>query len=219
MTARESRPRIKPTSSSASTAPGVARRREAVSGWRSPRSWPCGWTARSSSTRRRETRSSRSFWPRPQPTKHVKTHAVSQTSSSDYHEKLVRPGALAAVALVSAVLGGTATLVVGKAAGWIDDETVAGQTVVLPVANGDAEPANDPVPQNATKPLARNDFDAKEIYAKRSAGVVTIYALFRGHTGGADDTAAQGSGFVVSPAGYILTNSHVITTAGETAPN
>jgi 2-alkenal reductase len=149
----------------------------------------------------------------------VKTHAVSQTSSSDYHEKLVRPGALAAVALVSAVLGGTATLVVGKAAGWIDDETVAGQTVVLPVADGDAEPANDPVPQNAAKPLAGNDFDAKEIYAKRAAGVVTIYALFRGHTGGADDTAAQGSGFVVSPAGYILTNSHVITTAGETAPN
>jgi S1-C subfamily serine protease len=150
----------------------------------------------------------------------VKTRAVSQTSSSDYHEKLVRPGALAAVALVSAVLGGTATLVVGKAAGWIDDEPAAVQTVVLPATNGEAAPANDPIPENATKALAGNDADwPKELYGKRAAGVVTIYALFQGHTGGADDTAAQGSGFVVSGAGYILTNSHVITTAGETAPN
>jgi 2-alkenal reductase len=149
----------------------------------------------------------------------VKTPVASQTSSSDYHEKLVRPGALAAVALVSAVLGGTATLVVGKAAGWIDGDPVPAQTVVLPAADGDAAPANDPIPQNAAKPLAGNDGDwPKELYAKRAAGVVTIYALFQGHSGVADDTAAQGSGFVVSSAGYILTNSHVITTAGETAP-
>jgi S1-C subfamily serine protease len=39
--------------------------------------------------------------------------------------------------------------------------------------------------------------------------VVTIIAAF-------GSQGAQGSGFVVSPKGYILTSSHVITTAGET---
>jgi S1-C subfamily serine protease len=47
------------------------------------------------------------------------------------------------------------------------------------------------------------------IYATRSKGVVTIYSYF------ADGRRAQGSGFVVSDAGHVLTNSHVVTTAGE----
>jgi S1-C subfamily serine protease len=42
--------------------------------------------------------------------------------------------------------------------------------------------------------------------------VVTILSSF-----GSDATTAQGSGFVVSPRGYILTNSHVITNAGDSA--
>jgi S1-C subfamily serine protease len=75
-----------------------------------------------------------------------------------------------------------------------------------------------PVPQGAAapvavgspgKPLAGNGFNPARIYAGRSAGVVTIIADFGG------DQVAQGSGFVVSPKGYILTSSHVITTAGE----
>jgi S1-C subfamily serine protease len=40
---------------------------------------------------------------------------------------------------------------------------------------------------------------------------VTVYALFSTHPNGG---ASQGSGFVVSPQGYVLTNSHVITNAG-----
>jgi 2-alkenal reductase len=128
----------------------------------------------------------------------------------------MRPGAIAAVAVVSALLGGTASLVLGKAAGWIDDDAGT-QTVVVSPGSGDAAAASDGVEQSAAKPLLGNGFDASEIYAKRAAGVVTIYALFEGDR--TEDTAAQGSGFVVSGKGYILTNSHVITTAGETAPN
>ena len=63
---------------------------------------------------------------------------------------------------------------------------------------------------SSARPLTGNGFDPARIFAARASGVVTIYAFF-GSSGG----DAQGSGFVVSPNGDILTNSHVITTAGE----
>jgi S1-C subfamily serine protease len=124
----------------------------------------------------------------------------------------VRPGALAVIAVVSAVLGGTLVLVLGKAVGWIDEDADRVQTVVVP-APDNPTPAADKVEGDAAKPLVGNGFDAAELYRKRAAGVVTIYALF-GNTE-SNATASQGSGFVVSDEGYILTNSHVVTTAGE----
>jgi S1-C subfamily serine protease len=128
-----------------------------------------------------------------------------------------RPGAIAVVAVVSAVLGGMLALVVGKAVGWVDDDGREVQTVLVPTPEA-ATPAADEVEGDAAKPLVGNGFDAAELYRKRAEGVVTIYALF-GEGGIADEnvSAAQGSGFVVSEEGYILTNSHVITTAGEVA--
>ena len=63
------------------------------------------------------------------------------------------------------------------------------------------------------KPLAGNGFSPRAIYANRVAGVVTIVSVFG--TDPETATQAQGSGFVVSPKGYILTNSHVITDAGS----
>ena len=53
----------------------------------------------------------------------------------------------------------------------------------------------------------------ERIYAARSPGVVTVYVYFGGEPDA--DHAAQGSGFVVSPDGYVLTSAHVITTAGQ----
>jgi S1-C subfamily serine protease len=123
----------------------------------------------------------------------------------------VRPASLAVIAVVAAIIGGAAVLVVGKAAGWLatTKKTVIVQTPA--VAQAVATPQA-PVSPNA-KPLTGNGFDPSRIFALRSPGVVTIYAIYGSDSLSAQE--AQGSGFVVSPKGYILTNSHVITNAGE----
>jgi S1-C subfamily serine protease len=122
----------------------------------------------------------------------------------------MRPGALAVVAVVAAVLGSATTLIVGKAAGWVDDDGVrAGSTVVV---EAPAEGAGDAPARAAASPLVGDRFEPARIYAEATPGVVTIYALFDG--GG----RSQGSGFVVSDEGHVLTNSHVITNSGEQGP-
>jgi len=122
-----------------------------------------------------------------------------------------RPVSLAIVAIVAAVIGGISVLVVGKAAGWLNTgtkKTVVVQTTA--VAQAVATPRAALAP--SAKPLSGSSFDPSRIYTTRSPGVVTIYALY-GNSLSAKE--AQGSGFVVSPKGYILTNSHVITDAGD----
>jgi S1-C subfamily serine protease len=102
------------------------------------------------------------------------------------------------------LLGGVAALALGKLTGWVDSGSTTTVFRSAPVPQETAAPvAVGPV----GRPLAGNGFNPARIYASRSAGVVTIIAKF-------GDQGAQGSGFVVSPKGYILTSSHVITTAG-----
>jgi 2-alkenal reductase len=116
----------------------------------------------------------------------------------------VRPGPLAIVSLVAAVFGGVTVLAVGKGAGWLGGETT---TVVVRATQGPPAAAPAAVRSDA-RPLAGNGFDPARIYSRRSAGVVTIYSYFDDDSGSGE---SQGSGFVASRAGYILTNSHVIT--------
>jgi S1-C subfamily serine protease len=121
----------------------------------------------------------------------------------------MRPGQLAVIALVAAVLGGLAALGAAAVLGFGDE---GGDTVVLTPPQED----EGPVPASA-RPRLGNGFDPAAIYRSRSPGVITIYSIFenRPAAGDDDDHAAQGSGFVVSPQGYVLTSAHVITNAGE----
>jgi 2-alkenal reductase len=114
----------------------------------------------------------------------------------------MRPAALAVVALVAAALGASGALLVAKSSGWVDEEAAEVGTVVLSTESGGTG-------SGTATPLAGNRFDPAQIFARTTPGVVTIYAFFAG------GARAQGSGFVASAQGHVLTNSHVITDAGE----
>jgi 2-alkenal reductase len=110
---------------------------------------------------------------------------------------------LAAIVVVAAVLGGIAAVTVGRATGVFEEST---KTVVV-----ETVPLGAPAPiAPGQRPSLTRTFDPARIYARSSPGVVTIYALFEPGEG-SDEHAAQGSGFVVSRQGHVLTSAHVVT--------
>lgn len=106
------------------------------------------------------------------------------------------------VALVSAFTAALIALGIAAWGGWFAGTS---RTVVVPEA---ATADSGAAPVGSTRFLLQNGFAPSALYVARSSGVVTIYAEF-----GA--TEAQGSGFVVTRTGLILTSSHVITNAGS----
>jgi len=123
----------------------------------------------------------------------------------------MRPAQVVAVALVAALVGGLLVLGGAFALGLGDDDGGGASVVLTTEVDRGADPAS-------ARPALGNGFDPAEIYRLRSQGVVTIYSFFAKTASESADHAAQGSGFVVSSEGHILTSAHVITTAGETGP-
>ena len=117
----------------------------------------------------------------------------------------------AVIALVAAVLGGIAVLLGGWATGLLGDN----ETLYVPATSPAPTESGSSGPSGASAlPLVGNRFDPAAIYAKRAPGVVTLYSsydLAASHPA----ASAQGSGFVVSGAGVVMTSAHVITTAGQ----
>ena len=121
----------------------------------------------------------------------------------------MRPGAVAAVALAAALVGGVFSVVLADRTGLAG----GGGTDTVFVSGDSALPIDRQLPTGDTKPLLGNDFEPAAIYRSRSAGVVTVYAYFDKQP--LEEHATQGSGFVVSKRGEILTSAHVVTTAGS----
>ena len=97
--------------------------------------------------------------------------------------------------------------------------------IALVVDGGDDEGGDSEESATTTTPpvavqTSTPGFNSGQIYKDVAPGVVTIYSIF----GGGDDAASilgggggagQGSGFVISREGEILTNTHVVTQGGE----
>ena len=108
------------------------------------------------------------------------------------------------VALASAFAAVLAVLGIVAFGGWFAGSS---RVVVVP----ERAPPGLATPVRSTHLLAGTGIAPSALYAARSPGVVTIYAEF-------GSSEAQGSGFVVTRTGLILTSSHVITNAGERTP-
>ncbi len=84
------------------------------------------------------------------------------------------------------------------------------------VTSGTQEPESGGDGNGGTPAASGSDFDAQAVYERAAPGVVTVLSVFGGGNTteilqGDGPQAGQGSGFVISDDGEIVTNAHVVT--------
>jgi S1-C subfamily serine protease len=118
--------------------------------------------------------------------------------------RCVRPTLVAVLCALAALAGAGGVLFAGETGGWLNG---AGETVLVrePLVRGSV-----PAQVVVSKPVLARGFAPRRIFAERSPGVVTVLSSFGGARARTSD---EGSGFVVSRSGVILTAAHVIASA------
>jgi len=121
----------------------------------------------------------------------------------------VRPTVVALLCLLAAAVGAAGVVFAGERGGWLHDG--ATQTVLV---RQPLDRMSVPSTIIVSKPVLAPGFQPRRIFAERSPGVVTVFSYFGSKS--AESTLDEGSGFVVSRAGLVLTAAHVITSTAGT---
>ena len=120
----------------------------------------------------------------------------------------MRPSLVALLCVLAALVGGAGVLVGAEHGGWLRGP----QMVLVRTPLARAGPATIVV----SKPVLARGFAPQRIFAERAPGVVTVFAYYGSNPDGT--VLEQGSGFVVSRAGIVLTAAHVIATTTGASP-
>jgi len=121
----------------------------------------------------------------------------------------VRPSHVALLCFAAALAGAGGVLAAAERGGWMHGTQIV--IVRAPLAR-DAVPA----PIVLSKPVLSRGFRPERIFSERAPGVVTVFAHFGSLP--ANSVVEQGSGFVVSRSGVILTAAHVIVSRTGPSP-
>ena len=128
-----------------------------------------------------------------------------------------RPAGMLAAAGVAAALGALGTAGCGKEDRRVEvvRPTTVERTTRVEVLRDLDETGRPAAAEGGAEP-ARGAFDPVDVYEREGRGVVTILSTGLRARGGRPEGSGQGSGFVISERGEVVTNAHVVTT-GEGA--